>query len=604
MTGRARSARLVQRTFFAPPRDLEPEELYYETELGSAVAERPRVRVEPNARVGTNTYFGRFPASYWQRWTTAEQVGVRVRAEGTGRIRLLASDSAGLTRAVDSVRVDAPGAQTCELHARLNQFADGGALWLEFSTTDAGPLTAGDVRWEVTAPAAERGAAIAICTYNRADDCVATLGILAADRECVAALDAVYVVDQGSDAVSSRPGFAAAREELGEALHYIRQPNLGGAGGFTRGLCEATAGEPESWPYVLLMDDDIVPEPDTVLRMLAFAAHAARPTIVGGQMLQLLHPDRLHVGAERTDLAHLRAGRAVTEAVHDADMTKSRQEIRVDAEYNAWWSCVIPPEVLGGVGYPLPMFFQWDDIEYGLRARAAGFPTVTLAGAGVWHADFSWKDWDDWSRYFSLRNALVVSALHGEFDIKGTAWFLFGELWRYLTSMRYGLARTLIAAVEDFLRGPEVLGDGGVQAVATIRKLRAEYPETVVHPLCGAPVLPVAVPEPTPSKPSLVLTKRAVYQLLGRTRGAATIAARHNRWWHVSLYDKAVVTDPAQNGVRLRERDPAVLRALATHGTGVIARFLREGRHAGRRYRDAMPELTSRSNWSRLFETD
>ncbi|MTD53417.1 glycosyltransferase [Amycolatopsis pithecellobii] len=597
------SARLVQRTFFVPPRDLEPEELYFETERGAVVAERARISLEPNARVRTNTYFGRFPASYWQRWTAADRVSVRVTAHGAGRVRLMASDSSGLIRSADSARVHTESGEPIELHARLNQFADGGALWLEF-TTGTGRLVAGDVRWQVAAPAAERGAVIAICTYNRADDCIATLRILAADPGCVAALDAVYVVDQGTDPVSSRAGFAAVREELGGILRYIRQPNLGGAGGFTRGLCEATAGEPENWPYVLLMDDDIVPEPDTVLRMLAFAAHTAQPSIVGGQMLQLLHPDRLHVGAERTDLPRLRAGRAVPEAVRDADMTSSQQEIRVDAEYNAWWSCVIPPEVLASVGYPLPMFFQWDDIEYGLRARAAGFPTVTLAGAGVWHADFSWKDWDDWSRYFSLRNALVASALHGEFDIKSTAWFLFGELWRYLSSMRYGLARTLIAAIEDFLRGPEVLADGGVQAAARIRKLRAEYPETVVHPLTGAPMLPVQVPEPTPSKPSLVLAKRAVYQLLGRTRGAATIAARHNRWWHVSLYDKAVVTDPAQNGVRLRERDPVVLRALAARGAAVIARFVREGRHAGRRYRAALPELTSRANWTRLFETD
>ena len=39
------------------------------------------------------------------------------------------------------------------------------------------------------------------------------------------------------------------------------------------------------------------------------------------------------------------------------------------------------------VGLPLPLFFQWDDIEFGYRARAHGFPTVALPGAGIWHAD-------------------------------------------------------------------------------------------------------------------------------------------------------------------------------------------------------------------------
>ncbi|HVW40586.1 MAG TPA: glycosyltransferase [Amycolatopsis sp.] len=587
---------VVQRTFFAPPRELEPSELYCSIERGVAVAERTRVTLDPHATVTTDTYFGRFPASYWQGFTRVDSVTVRVAGQGAGRIRLIASDSNGRPRAVDSGRIS--GADAVELTARLDKFTDGGDLWLEI-TTGAGLLVVDDARWTVGGEVRERDAVVVICTYNRADDCVATLGTLAADDECVAGLAGVYVVDQGSDPVESREGFAPLRQKFGRKLTYLRQPNLGGAGGFTRGMYEATAGQ--DWPYVMLMDDDIVLEPDTVLRMTGFASRTEKPLIVGGQMLQLLHPNRLHVAAEHADLPKLRAGRPVADAIHDADLTKDRQDVKVNAEYNAWWSCLIPPEVLADIGYPLPIFFQWDDIEFGLRARAAGHRTVTLPGAGVWHADFAWKDWDDWARYFSLRNALIVSALHGEFDVRATARFLFAEMWRYLVSMRYGLALTLIIAVEDFLRGPKVLTDGGAQAAASIRKLRAEHPETVVQPTCGAPDLPVVPTAPRPSKPGLVLVKRAVWHLLGRARGGATIADRYSEWWHVSLFDTAVVTDPSQNGVRLRRRDPALLRALAWRGARTLYRFTRRAPQAGARYRAAMPDLTSRANWRRLF---
>ena len=587
---------VVQRTFFAPPRELEPEALYCSVERGVAVAERTRLTLDPHATVTTDTYFGRFPASYWQSWTRSDAVTVHGAARGAGRIRLVASDSYGRPRAVDSARVS--GSQALELTARLDRFTDGGGLWLEI-TTEAGLLVIDDVRWTMGRPVRERDAVVVICTYNRADDCLATLGTLAADHECVAGLAGVYVVDQGSDPVESRDGFAALRTALGAKLNYLRQPNLGGAGGFTRGMYEATAGP--DWPYLMLMDDDIVLEPDTVLRMIAFASRTDKPLVVGGQMLQLLHPDRLHVAAERADLPKLRAGRPVPGAIHDADLTTNRQDAKLDAEYNAWWSCVIPPEVLADAGYPLPLFFQWDDIEFGLRARAAGHRTVTLPGAGVWHADFGWKDWDDWARYFSLRNALIVSALHGEFNVRATRRFLFAELWRYLVSMRYGLALTLITAVEDFLRGPEVLADGGAQAASAIRKLRAEHLETVVHPTCGAPDLPMVPAAPRPSKPGLVLVKRAVWHLLGRARGGATITDRYSEWWHVSLFDTAVVTDPSQNGVRVRRRDPALLRTLARRGTRTLYRFTRRAPSAAARYRAAMPDLTSRANWQRLF---
>jgi galactofuranosylgalactofuranosylrhamnosyl-N-acetylglucosaminyl-diphospho-decaprenol beta-1,5/1,6-galactofuranosyltransferase len=591
----------VQRTLFAPPRDLEPIELYYSIQQGTALAERTRLAIDPHTRVDTNTYFGRFPATQWQRWTDTGQVQLLARVHGSGRLSLLASDGDGQSRVVENVAVSAPAPKWVELRADLNRFADGGALWLEAFTGREG-LTLSDVGWHVAGPEHSRAAAVVFCTFNRADDCLVTLRTLADDQACLDRLDAVYVVDQGTDTVASRDGFAAVSRALGAKLHYLRQPNLGGAGGFTRGLYEATSGaDADQWPYVVLMDDDIMLEPDSMLRMIGLAELAAEPVLVGGQMLQLLHPQRLHVGAEYADLARLRAGRPMPGAVHDADMTEYHQDIRVESEYNAWWSCLIPPEAIAGIGYPLPVFFQWDDIEYGLRARAAGYPTVTLPGAGVWHADFAWKDWDDWPRYFSVRNALIVSALHGEFDVARTTRFLAGELCRYLVSMRYGLALTLIVAIEDFLSGPGVLTDGGQRAVAGVRRLRAEYAETRVRPANHSPRPPGVRPGPEPSKPELVLMKRLAWHALGKSRGEASVAARDNEWWHVSLFDTAVVTDPSQEGVKIRQRDPASLRTLALRGAQVLYRFSRQARRARQDYGAAMPELTGRANWARLF---
>ena len=82
---------------------------------------------------------------------------------------------------------------------------------------------------------------------------------------------------------------------------------------------------------------------------------------------------------------------------------------------------------------------------------------MTLPGAGVWHADFAWKNWDDWSRYFAFRNALITAALHSDFDRQSIVDHLAGLLTDYVVSMRYGLAELTIKAIEDFLRGPEVL---------------------------------------------------------------------------------------------------------------------------------------------------
>jgi galactofuranosylgalactofuranosylrhamnosyl-N-acetylglucosaminyl-diphospho-decaprenol beta-1,5/1,6-galactofuranosyltransferase len=599
---------VVQRMHFAGVDLRAPDDMYCLADVGVAVRERDRLVLDGHARITSNTYFGRFPASYWQRWTAVRSVRLDAVLTGTGIVRLIASDAFGQPRIVDAQRVEDAVAEPVQLASPLTQFLDGGALWVEFETA-VGALTAERVRWSVDEAAQRRPTAVVICTFNRADDCLATLRTLASDREVVAGVDTVYVVDQGSDTVDSRPGFADVEASLGGVLRYIRQPNLGGAGGFTRGIFEALGRESADRVDLLLMDDDIRLEPDTVLRMQALADAAVHPTLIGGQMLKALHPNRLHVGAEEARLSILRAGAPVQGALFDVDVTQAHQEVRVDAAYNGWWACLIPSEVVAAIGYPLPVFFQWDDIEYGLRAGEAGFPTVTLPGAGVWHADFSWKNWDDWSRYFSFRNALIASALHSDFDLRSITEHLGRQLANYLVTMRYGLAATMLRAVEDFLRGPDALADGGVEAAAAVRRLRAEFPETVNRvpyelPGLGYTDTPQVAAAGTPSMPRAVLAKRVVWQLLRKRRGTAAISEKDSFWWHVSLFETAVVTDPGQEGVRVRTFDRELMSRLAREGARVLWRLTREGPRVRAEYQQRLPELTSRENWARLFGTE
>jgi galactofuranosylgalactofuranosylrhamnosyl-N-acetylglucosaminyl-diphospho-decaprenol beta-1,5/1,6-galactofuranosyltransferase len=605
----AETGRLVaQRTLFTGPTPAAPRALYSVAEEGVMVAERDRVVLDGHAVVTTNTYFGRFPASYWQRWTSVSSVVLSAVVSGTGLLRVVASDSEGVSRTVATARVEDATGEQVGITAAVDRFVDGGALWLELETGPDG-MTVEQVRWSVGATRPRRPTAIVICTYNRADDCLATLQTLAADEPVASDLSAVYVVDQGSDTVESRAGFAGVRERLGDVLRYIRQPNLGGAGGFTRGIVEAIGSGTAEGTNLLLMDDDIRLEPDTVLRLRAMADRADETVIVGGQMLNLLHPATLYKGAETVDLSVLAGGLPVQDALKNADLTEEQQDVRVDAAYNAWWTCLIPSEVVEAIGYPLPLFFQWDDIEYGLRARTAGFATVTLPGAGVWHADFTWKNWDDWSRYFAFRNALITAALHSDFDRRCIVDHLARLLIDYLVSMRYGLVTLTLRAIEDFLRGPEVLQDGGSETVAVVRALWSEHPETANHPASAVPGIPsVAMPRTAPvGRPSMmraVLVKRILWQLLRRPQETVAVSIRDAHWWHVALYGTAVVTDSSQEAVRVRRFDRDKMIELGRRGAALLWRLSREGERARDEWRAAVPTLTSRENWTRLYKTE
>ncbi|WP_158888551.1 glycosyltransferase [Amycolatopsis anabasis] len=606
---------LAQRGLYSGPSPKVTKDLYAEVLFGVVTRRRDSITLEESASVSGNTYFGRFPASYWQRWTTAGSVTVEAVVTGSGHLSVGASDVEGEPRVVAAQEIAGAEQELVTLEAKIDKFYDGGALWLDFETEAAQTLTVERVRWTVDAPEKIRPTAVTICTMNRADDCLSNLEALAGDLSSLETLDAIYVADQGTDRVDSRAGFAQVAADLGDKLRYITQPNLGGAGGFTRGLYEVAGHTETEHANVLFMDDDVLLEPDLVIRLTAFSNKAANPIIVGGQMLNLLHPHQLHVGAEYARLNTLEPGQPVEHSLETADLLgideetlkPNRQERRLDAGYNGWWSCLIPYEVVKEIGYPLPFFFQWDDAEYSYRARAHGFPTVTLPGAGVWHADFHWKDWDEWHRYFNLRNSIITAALHSPFNLNLLSRVLLAQVVRYLLGMQYGLTHTLIKAVEDFLEGPEILADGGVAAMKEIREIRARYPETKRHPATDVPGIAsndigIINAAPRPSMQRVILLKRILDRVLGRHRFAlGAVPNDEASWWHVSLFETAVVTDASQEGVRVRKYDRERMFSLARRAAKVINRLRKEGHAVQAQYKRALPELTSRENWKRLY---
>lgn len=596
---------VVARGLFAAASPQVPDDLYAKIVKGKVRRERDSLKLEKGAIVTTDTYFGLTPASYFQRWTDVTEIRLKMAydAAGGARFELRASDVHGNPRTIGSVRV--VGAGTTSLVAHINEFVDGGSLWLDLHAT-GGALFVSDVEWVVAAPAAIRPAALVICTFNRPEACAGTLSTLADDKGVLAGIDAVYVIDQGTDPVGDHPRVVDAVAALGVKLIYLRQPNLGGSGGFTRGLYEVSRINKHA--NVILMDDDILCEPESTLRLNAFANLTPTPTIVGAQMLFLKNPRVLLAGAEIVDLATLRGGRWGVHGLNNADVVDRRQNRRTDARYNAWWTCLIPAEIVAAAGLPFPFFVRWDDIEYGLRASDAGFPTVTLPNAGVWHADFHWKDTDDWVIYFDVRNALITAALHGGVDVRTTGKALRWHIAASLVSMQYGLAHTVIRAIEDFLKGPSVLQDGGVAAMAAIRASRSEYPETVVHPAVKTGELTgIATPPTMPSdrrnkRAAMLMIKRILQQWTGRAYpGPVTINAPDSGWWHVSRFDYAVVTDASQTGVRIRRRDEKKLKSLTRLALRTLRRFRADAAQAEQSYRAAFPRLISRENWASLY---
>jgi galactofuranosylgalactofuranosylrhamnosyl-N-acetylglucosaminyl-diphospho-decaprenol beta-1,5/1,6-galactofuranosyltransferase len=596
----------------------EPENRHGRT---ADVLSRSAITLPPGCQLSFATYFNAFPASYWKRWTRVEEVALRLTVRGGGRVDLYRSKSDGDVVHLEGKQLDAlDGAVELEFRESLAPFEDGGWVWFDVATGSES-LTISDAAWIVDEPLPVRPLAVAITTFNRPADCVTALGALAEDPAVLDVVAKVFVVDQGSVQVRDHQRFAEVAAQLGNRLVIIDQENLGGSGGFTRGMLEAlrTTGI----EHVMLMDDDVRLEPDSVLRAHAFASATSAPVIVGAQMLNLQVRSQLHAMGEVVDL-RTSFWRPAPGSVYQHDFAKltlreqNLLHARIHSTYNGWWMCLFPREVLERTGLPLPLFIKWDDAEYALRAGERGFPTVSLPGSAIWHMPWTDKDdASDWTSYFHLRNRLITLALHSPYDVR-RALVQDGlrVTFKHLMAMEYSTVALHHKSIEDFLDGPERLFASLREALPAVRALREGFDDARMFP--SAQQLPMPLFDPVrieslldPPVHPAAIAQRAVRTVVhhlrspkpqARERPQINVAARNARWFLLGMVDSAVVTKPDGSAVAFRKRDPEQFRALLSRTITLYRRLVGEWAITAQRYRAAVPELTSVESWQRVFD--
>ena len=619
--------RVLQRVVLPRDRDpLDVRPLYLDEpqNVHSHVASRREVEVPASARVSFASYFNAFPASYWKRWTRVEDVTLRLTVRGAGRIEVYRSKPNGDIVHIEGAPVHAENeARTLEFRLTLAPFEDGGWLWFDVFTENRSMLVS-DAVWLADEPLPMQKIAVGITTFNRLDDCVASLLALGEDPAVLDVVSKVFVADQGSRKLREHERFAEAREVLGERLEVIEQGNLGGSGGFTRALYESIENtQPGTVDQILLLDDDIALEPDSILRSNMFARAAAKPVIVGSQMLNLQARSRLHTMGEVVDLATIMWRRAPGAVVNHDFGTDSLRETRalhkrIDSTYNGWWMCLFPRSVVERVGLPLPLFIKCDDAEYSLRALAQGIPTVTLPGSAVWHEPWTDKnDTRDWTVYFHIRNRLIMGALHSPHDMRKTLLAQGAKsTFKRLMSMEYSTLALELKAVEDFMAGPDRLFERLATALPEVQELRKQYTDAQFVPSASEFPPPTfdmlraeALQRPPvhPAKIALRAGKAIVHNLrapdpAASERPQVNIHASASLWFTLGNLDSATVSNADGSGVAFRRRDPKVFRDLARKAAHDWRRLSAEWPKLVEQYRAAVPELTSVESWRKIFD--
>jgi len=587
---------------------------------GDLIRDDGTMSLPAGLRVSFATVFNGFPASYWRQWTIATKVQLQLSIDGDTNVMVYKSNAQGRSQRVDSARTE-PGLHTIAFTLPLDSFTDGGWYWFDVVAGDGdAKLLSG--QWSVNGkPVRPVTVSIGITTFNRPDYCARTMLTLGQSTNLTDIVKRVYVVDQGNKLVKDDELYPEAAACLGDRLQMIYQANMGGSGGFSRGMYESVkAGETE---FHLLLDDDVNVEPESIERLAMFASLCRHRTIVGGQMFDLNEKSVAHSFGEGINKWRWLWGPVVdTENRVDLAAGSLRQRAalhrRLDVDYNGWWMELIPVTVIAELGLSLPIFIKWDDLEYGLRAQTIGVNTVTLPGAGLWH--ISWGDKDDsrdWQAYFHERNRILTALLHSPYDRGGRLIYELTTLdVKHSVSAEYYAQTIRLKALEDILSGPEHLHATIKTTMPQLRALTKEFSDAQYQadPDAYPPVSRLAKPKfkkskPKPPNPVTLVPwtmKTLVRQMLPPDQKAqespeAAISHANSKFYVLSQYDSALVTKADGSGAAWYHRDPKQLRSLMARSAAARSQLALNWDRLRKEYQEALPEVVSMEAWEKTF---
>lgn len=231
-----------------------------------------------------------------------------------------------------------------------------------------------------------------------------------------------------------------------EGATLIPSHNLGGSGGFARGLLHLQ--DDGSFTHCLFMDDDASCELEAIIRAYALLSHAKAPKFaVAGGLLREDEPYRLFEKGARFDgVCHsLKSGLDMRSIRH----LLAAESVDQKPDYGAWWFLAFRIE--DAACFPFPYFVRGDDVMFGIANRLA---IRTLNGIGCWGGDFGVKK-GPLTSYLDMRSHLLNALAMRDRGWSFLAIFFLYSVMRQLLSYNYASARAITLALAHLLQGPE-----------------------------------------------------------------------------------------------------------------------------------------------------
>ena len=260
-----------------------------------------------------------------------------------------------------------------------------------------------------------------VVTHNRPELLMLSLNSL---RSQGVRLQAIIVVDNASDVETAE----LLRREKDLILLRIEH-NSGGSGGFAAGMEKALNLQPD---WIWLIEDDAIVQRNTLENLL----RRKKDWNGAAQNIGLLCPAVEEGGS--LALMHRRYFDPLTLREKPVPIKEYKQPV-VQIDTASFVGALIKTEALRRVGVPDRRFFiHYDDTEFSLRLKQAGYGLYLVPGSKVIHRRLTnsrlRRGPYGLKHYYNLRNRIIVYRKFGH-----------APMWRWLSPLAAGLVLLILA---------------------------------------------------------------------------------------------------------------------------------------------------------------
>lgn len=410
------------------------------------------IKMGTDGIIELDTYFNGFSINKWSKYTDVKNVSVALDIKGNFRISLVYRERKPgklLSRVISEQYVNTNGKREVREFSFDTELNNGMYAVMILSLDSMTEVFGGYYFTNDDLQIRDTKIAINICTFKREKYVYKNLNklnktIFNENSECKDKF-LVYISDNAHTLDKSYQN---------KHVKISENKNVGGAGGFTRGMIEILK-DSKDVTHVLMMDDDVVIQPESLYRtykILSLLKEQYVDAFVGGAMLRTDDQwFQTEAGGTWNSGSLISHKQGLDLRSLDACLYN---EVEEGCEFNAWWYCVVPINVVREDNLPLPIFIRGDDVEFGMRNMKY---LILLNGICVWHEPFEYK-YSSSMYYYILRNRLIDNSVDNKpYSYKEFKRNFKDQFFRELFTLRYKNAQLLIDGVRDYLKGIDFL---------------------------------------------------------------------------------------------------------------------------------------------------